>query len=50
MGLFGEKYPICCSRSNQMPSTDQITEIAPYIRTYFKDTIKLSTITYDNEI
>ena len=24
-----------CSRSNQMPYTDQIIEIAPYLRTYF---------------
>ena len=34
--LFGEKSPICdYSRSDQMPLTDQITEIAPYVRTYF---------------
>ena len=26
---FGEKHPICdCSRSNHLPSTDQIAEIA----------------------
>ena len=32
---FG-KNPICdCSRSNVMPYTDKITEIAPYARTYF---------------
>ena len=35
-----KKYPICdCSRSNQMPWTDQTTEIAPYERTYFWVTI-----------
>ena len=34
--IFSLKNPICgCSRSNQMPITDQITEIAPYVRTYF---------------
>ena len=28
---------ICyCSRSNQMPYTDQITDIAPDVRTYFR--------------
>ena len=34
-GLFGEnKNPIYdCTRSNQMPQTDQITEIAPQVRT-----------------
>ena len=32
---FRRKNPICdCSRSNEMPSTDQITEVAPYVRTY----------------
>ena len=37
MGLFGEKYPICdCFRSNQI----QILGIAPYVRTYFRVTIK----------
>ena len=46
--IVKEKY--YCSRSDQMPSIDQITEIVPYIRTYFEDTIKISTITYDNEI
>ena len=31
-----EKKPICdCSQSYQMPYTDQRTEIAPYLRTYF---------------
>ena len=24
-----------CSRSNHMPQTDQITEIAPHVRPYF---------------
>ena len=34
--LFGEKNPTCdCSRYDQMPYTDQVTEIAPYMRTYF---------------
>ena len=35
--VFSErKYPICdCSRSYQMPYTDQITEIAPDVRIYF---------------
>ena len=28
-----------CNLSNQMPSTDQITYIAPYLRTYFRVTI-----------
>ena len=31
-----KKYMIGdCSLSNQMPQTDQITEIFPYVRTYF---------------
>ena len=31
--LFGDKNSIRdCSRSNQMPETDQITDIAPYAR------------------
>ena len=31
-----KKYLICdCSRSNQIPETDQITEISPYVHTYF---------------
>ena len=35
-----EKNLICyCSRSKQMPWTDQITKIAPYVRTYFWVTI-----------
>ena len=37
---FSEKNPICaCSRSNQLPETDWITEIAPYVRTHFWVTI-----------
>jgi len=34
IGLFGEKKnPICdCTSSNQLPSTDQRTEIAAYMR------------------
>ena len=33
-GILGEKKSICdCSRSNQMHYTDQITEIALYMRT-----------------
>ena len=36
IGLFGEKNLICaCSKSNQMPYTDQITEIASSVHTYF---------------
>ena len=35
IGLFGEKNRICsCSRSNQMPQKNQITEIAPHARIY----------------
>ena len=31
-----KKYPICdCSRTNPKPYTGKITEIAPYVRTYF---------------
>ena len=31
-----EKYSICdCFRSNRVPETDQVTEIAPYVHTYF---------------
>ena len=31
-----KKIQICdCSRSTQMPSTDQIKDIDPYVRTYF---------------
>ena len=39
--IFSEKkYPICnCSWSNQMPLTCQITEISPYVRTYYCVTI-----------
>ena len=34
--VFSRENPICdCSPSNQMPLTDQITEIASYLRTYF---------------
>ena len=33
--LFGENPISDCSRYNQMPKTDQITEIIPYVRTYF---------------
>ena len=34
-GLFGEKYSIfACSKTNPKPYTVQITEIAPYMRTY----------------
>ena len=33
--LSEETNPFCdCSRSNQMPSTDQIAAIASYVRTY----------------
>ena len=34
--VFSNKqYPNCdCSRTNQKPSTGQITEIAPYVRNY----------------
>ena len=40
IGLFGEKHPIYgYSRYNQMLYKDQITEIAPYMRTYFVVTI-----------
>ena len=35
MGLFGEKKVCVCTRSYQIPSTDQITEIAPAVRNYF---------------
>ena len=36
IGLFGEINPICdYFRSDRMPLTDQITNIAPYLRTYF---------------
>ena len=36
LGLFREKKSICdYSRSNQMPKTDQLTEIAPYVPIYF---------------
>ena len=36
IGLFWFKKSICdCSRSNQMPERDQITEITPYGRSYF---------------
>ena len=39
--LQREKKAICdCSRSKQMPITDQITETAPYLRTYFWVTFK----------
>ena len=39
IGLYGEKDPICdCSWSNQMPETDQVTEIAPYVLTDFRVT------------
>ena len=35
-----KKNPICdYSRSSQMPKTDETTEIAPYVRTYFWVTI-----------
>ena len=38
--LFGEKNPNCdVSRSNQIPYSDQITEIDLYVRTYFWVTI-----------
>ena len=41
IGLSGYKYPICAgSRTNQTPYTGQITEIAPYMRTYLWDTIE----------
>ena len=35
-GLFGEekKSDVVCSRSNQKPLKDRITEIAPYMRTF----------------
>ena len=41
IGLFGEKKSDLWlhSRSNQMPETDQITDIAPYVLTYFWVTI-----------
>ena len=33
-GLFWAKNPICdCSRTNQMPYTNQITKMAPYMCT-----------------
>jgi len=33
MGLI---YPTCdCSRSNQKPYTGQLTEIYPYVRSYY---------------
>ena len=36
IGLFWGKYPSYgSSRSNQMPEPDEITEITPYVRTYF---------------
>ena len=31
---YGEKSVWYCYRSNQMPSSDQITDIVPYVRTY----------------
>ena len=35
-----KKYPICdCYRTNQKPYSGQITEIAPYVRTYLCVTI-----------
>ena len=35
-GKNGEKNMNCdCSRFNQTPYTDEITEIPPYMRTYF---------------
>ena len=38
IGIFG--YPIYdCSRINEKPYTGQITEIAPYVRTYLWVTI-----------
>ena len=40
-----EKYPTCdCSRTNQKPYTGQITEIAPYVRTYYELPYNLSTM------
>ena len=40
IGLFGEKDQICAgSRTNLKPYTGQITEIAPYVRTYLWDSI-----------
>ena len=35
IGLFGDKKILFCgcSRSNQMPNIDQITDIAPYVGT-----------------
>ena len=37
---FRIKNPICdYSRSDKIPETDQITEIAPYVRTYVLVTI-----------
>ena len=40
IGLFGEKKNVRdWSRSNKMHLTDQIAEIAPYVRTYFSVTI-----------
>ena len=45
---FGEKNATCdCYRSNQMPSTDQIIHIAPYMRTSFIVTnISKYTVSY----
>ena len=43
IGLCGGKNPICdCSRSNQLPLTDRIADIAHYVRTYFWVTNKYS--------
>ena len=41
--VFLEKH----SRSNWMPYTDKITEIFPYVRTYFWDTIKHKYFDWD---
>ena len=36
IGLFGEKYPITdFTGINQIPCTDQRTDIAPYVSTFF---------------
>ena len=35
--FWDKENPICdCSRSNQLPSTGQITETSPYVRTHFR--------------
>ena len=46
-GDFRRKYPISkCSKSNQMPLTDRITEISPFLRNFSELPSKLSTMLF----